>query len=240
MRQRRSDCTLLLVDEEPNLDLLEAFLGGEGYAGLLRAHDADEAITLFDEHQPDIVLLDLHMPGRTGFDVLHALRRRVDPLEFLPVLVLTADASLTARTRALSDGAHDFLTKPLDMVEVRLRVRNLLRTRLLQHEQKRATYAREQVLSVVAHDLRNPLASIAMDAEMLRHLLPDDGDDAGPQAVQRIERTARRMHGLIEDLLEVTRLQHGTFAVNARPTPASAVFADTRNPCCGRSHTGAV
>ena len=194
------DCVLLLVDDEPvNLDLLEEFLGNDGYGGMLRAHNAFEAIRLFEQHAPDIVLLDLHMPRHDGFDLLRAVQQRTAPGDFLPV-VLTADASPGARSRALSEGAHDFLTKPLDALEVSLRVRILLRTRLLHHEQRRAMYVREHVLSVVAHDLRNPLASIATDAEMLRHLTGDD-EPAQLKAVQRIERTAPSMQRLIDDLL---------------------------------------
>lgn len=215
-------------DEEANLDLLEEFLRPDAYAALIRAADPRNASALLEAERPDLVLLDLHMPNRSGFEVLRDVQQCTDPGDFLPVLVLTADISPDTRVRALADGAHDYLTKPLDALEVRLRVRNLLRTRLLHHEQRRATLAREHVLSVVAHDLRNPLASIVMDAEMLRHLLPDAADvaaspeSAESRAATRIERTAKRMHMLIEDLLEVTRLEHGTFTIRARRiAPAS-------------------
>jgi two-component system, sensor histidine kinase and response regulator len=229
-RRHLTDCVLLLVDdEEANLDLLESFLEPDGYTTLLRACDGAEAIALFEECRPDIVLLDLHMPRRSGFDVLRDLQQRREPGDFVPVLVLTADSSTEARTRALSEGAHDYLTKPLDRLEVRLRVKNLLRTRLLHLEQRLATYAREQVLSVVAHDLRNPLSSIMIDAEMLRHVF-EDGDGGMPlQSVLRIERTVARMHRLIEDLLEVTRLHHGTFAVHARSIAPAAVFTEAES-----------
>jgi signal transduction histidine kinase len=220
------DCRLLLVDdEEANLDLLEMFLEPDGYT-LLRASDGYEAAALLDSDLPDIVLLDLHMPQRSGFDVLRDVQQRTAPGDFLPVIVLTADVSPESRMRALSEGAHDFLTKPLDGMEVRLRVGNLLRTRLLHEEQRRATAAREQVLSVVAHDLRNPLASIAMDAEMLRHLLDEDEHAPQRRAVERIERTTARMHRLIADLLEVTRLHHGTLAVDAEPVATRAMLRD--------------
>jgi signal transduction histidine kinase len=228
MRHRSlADCVLLLVDdEEANLDLLEEFLAPDAYAALIRVSDARAAVAAFDEHEPDIVLLDLHMPHRSGFDVLHDVQQRTLPGDSVPVLVLTADASAATRARALGAGAHDFLTKPLDALEVRLRVRNLLNTRLLYREQRRATYVREQVLSVVAHDLRNPLASIVMDAEMLRHLLPEETQPAEHRAVRRIERTAGRMHALIDDLLEVTRLHHGTLAIAAERIAPHALLAD--------------
>jgi signal transduction histidine kinase len=227
-----AECTLLLVDDEPaNLELLQEFLRPEGFRSLLATSDAREALPLLEANAPDMVLLDLHMPHLSGFELLREIRQRTPVGEFVPVLVLTADVSRATRARALSEGAHDFLTKPLDALEVRLRVRNLLESRLLHLEQRRArqaaeaaTAARELVLSVVAHDLRNPLASIAMDAEMARHLLPEREHPAQYRAVARIERTAQRMQRLIEDLLEVSRLEAGTFTVRREPIAASRVF----------------
>jgi two-component system, sensor histidine kinase and response regulator len=208
-----SECRLLLVDDEPaNLDLLEAFLEPDGYSLMTRVTDARQAAAQFVQQQPDIVLLDLHMPFRSGFDILHDLQQLTDPSDFVPVIVLTADATSAARLRALGGGAHDFLTKPLDGVEVRLRVRNMLRTRLLHREQRAAREkaeaaraAREFVLSVVAHDLRNPVASLAMDAELVREMLPEETHARERRTLERVERTAQRMHGLIEDLLMVSR-----------------------------------
>ncbi|MGH7466088.1 MAG: sensor histidine kinase, partial [Longimicrobiales bacterium] len=107
--------------------------------------------------------------------------------------------------------------------------RNLLKMRLLQRVQQRATHAREQVLSVVAHDLRSPLASIVMDMEMLSHLLSEDEHAVQSRIVHRIERTAQRMHNLVEDLLEVSRLEHGTFAVRAQQVAPLAVFGEAES-----------
>jgi signal transduction histidine kinase len=229
-----TDCTLLLVDDEPaNLELLEAFLLPEGLTSLVKTANAREALPLFEAHRPDLVLLDLHMPHLGGFDVLRGIRERTANGQFLPVLVLTADASRETRARALSEGAHDFLTKPLDALEVRLRVRNLLSTRLLHLEQRAAreaaeaaTAARDLILSVVAHDLRNPLAAISMEAEMTRHLLSETDHPAQYRGVARIERTAQRMHDLIEDLLDVSRLERGTFAVHRAPVAPREIFTE--------------
>ena len=229
-----SECTLLLVDdEEPNLELLDEFLAPEGFGKLVRTDDAREALPLFDQHQPDIVLLDLHMPYMDGFQVMQGIRARTRSDDFIPVLVLTADISRATRARALGEGANDFLTKPLDAIEVRLRVRNLLKTRLLHLEQRvareaaeAATRARDRVLSIVAHDLRNPLAAISMDAEMARHLLSEEAHPAQHQGLMQIERAAQRMHALIEDLLDVSRLDHGTFEVRPTSTSPLSIFAE--------------
>ncbi|MET0396216.1 MAG: response regulator, partial [Longimicrobiaceae bacterium] len=138
-------CTVLLVDdEEANLDLLEAFLRSDGYASLVRTSDARRAVPLLEEHGADLVLLDLHMPHRSGFQVLEEVRARTAPGEYLPVLVLTADATADAKERALSGGANDFLIKPLFGTEVLLRVRNLLETRELYLRQRQARESAEQ------------------------------------------------------------------------------------------------
>lgn len=89
-----------------------------------------------------------------------------------------------------------------------------------------ATRARELILSAVAHDLRNPLASIAMDAEMTRHLISADAQPAQYRAVSRIERTAQRMGRLIDDLLDVSRLEHGSFAVHLQTLAPDTVFIE--------------
>ena len=122
---------ILIVDDEPaNALLLEEILADT--SGEIRAlTDSRQVENVFTEFAPDIVLLDLHMPGLDGQEVLRRLRSARESLGFLPVIVLTGDTSRKARNSALILGADDFLTKPLDRTEVVLRVRNLLRMREL-------------------------------------------------------------------------------------------------------------
>lgn len=203
-----SSSTLLLVDdEEANLDLLEGILADSGLGSLLRTQNPFEAVDLARRHRPDLVLLDLHMPGMTGFDVLRALREMDEPGDYRPVLVLTADVTPEARDTALGDGARDFLTKPFDIVEVLLRVRNLLETRQLYLQARRATTARERILGVVAHDLRNPLASITMESEMALQTLSPRSSPFVREALANIQQTSGQMYRLVQDLLDVARLE---------------------------------
>lgn len=232
MTRLLTDCRVLMVDDEPaNLELLGEFLAPEGIAALVPVHDARRAVDTFRAVEPDLVLLDLHMPHKSGFELLADLRTLVPPGDVVPIVVLTADVSTAARARALSEGAHDFLTKPLDGLEVRLRTRNLLRLRLAHEAQRRARLAAEQavhtrelVLAVVAHDLRNPLTSIAMDTEMAVHLLPEEGAAAPARLLQRVTRTTRRMHALIEDLLDVSRAERGAFGIAPAPLQLAALM----------------
>jgi DNA-binding response OmpR family regulator len=80
---------------------------------------------------PDLVILDLMMPGIDGYALLDALRRVQPPDDFLPVLVLTADTTVEAKRRALALGARDIVTKPFDLFELGLRIANLVELRLL-------------------------------------------------------------------------------------------------------------
>jgi DNA-binding response OmpR family regulator len=125
---------ILIVDDEPgNILLLETFLADSAHEirGVTDSHQVELAFAEFD---PDIVLLDLHMPDPDGLEILRRLRSARASLGFLPVVMLTADTGRVARNSALLLGADDFLTKPLDRTEVVLRVRNLVRTRKLYQE----------------------------------------------------------------------------------------------------------
>ena len=124
-----SESRILIVDDEPaNVLLLETLMRREGLTQLHGVTDPAQVIDRVVALQPDLILLDLMMPGTDGYELLDALRRLTPPDRFQPVIVLTADRTPTARHRALALGAQDFLTKPLDLIEVMLRVTNVLET----------------------------------------------------------------------------------------------------------------
>ncbi len=127
---------LIVDDQESNILVVESMLERQGYSDLKSVTDPRQTLPLLDEFKPDLILLDLHMPHLDGFAVMEQLRGRIPADDYLPILVLTADITSEAKLRALSMGARDFLTKPLDVAEVSLRVRNLLETRYLHLQQK--------------------------------------------------------------------------------------------------------
>jgi DNA-binding response OmpR family regulator len=135
---------ILVVDDEPaNVALLEAILEHTG-AEIRGITDSRQVEEVFVEFEPDLVLLDLHMPEPDGLEVLRRLRSARQSLGFLPVIMLTGDTGKVARNSALILGADDFLTKPLDREEVVLRVRNLMHTRQLYAELAIANAALQQ------------------------------------------------------------------------------------------------
>lgn len=122
---------LIIDDAEANLKLLEDLLAREGFQQVVSTADAVRSLDLIKAFEPDLILLDLMMPELDGYAILEMLSRHVPKDEFLPVIVLTADATIGAKRKALSLGAKDFLTKPFDTIEAMLRVWNLLETRML-------------------------------------------------------------------------------------------------------------
>lgn len=122
---------LIIDDQRPNLDLMEQLLAREGLTNVLSSTEPLRTLDLFNSFEPDLVVLDLHMPEFDGFAVLEQLNRRIPANDYLPIMVLTADATRDTRLRALALGARDFISKPLDALETMLRIWNLLETRAL-------------------------------------------------------------------------------------------------------------
>ncbi len=129
------EATIFVLDDEPaNVVLLQRILQGDGYCNIRSATDSRLGLQQCLENPPDLLMLDLMMPHLDGYQVLETLRAAWGPENAIPILVLTADASRTACRRALSLGASDFVNKPIDMMETRLRARNLIKSRLLDQQ----------------------------------------------------------------------------------------------------------
>lgn len=133
-RRTAASARILAIDDDPaNLRLIERIFERAGYAHVEGFTEPAAALQAAAVEPPDLVLVDLEMPGLDGLGVLRALRQAQPADAFLPVLIVTGNHDRTVRRAALDQGATDFLTKPFDTDEVLLRSRNLIETRLL-HE----------------------------------------------------------------------------------------------------------
>jgi len=119
---------LIVDDQEANISLLEDMLRGAGYLSVSTTRDPREVCELYRQHRYSLIILDLSMPGLDGFEVMEGLKA-IETQGYVPVLVQTAQPE--HKVRALQAGAKDFVSKPFDLVEVLLRVHNLLEVRLL-------------------------------------------------------------------------------------------------------------
>jgi len=196
---------ILIVDDEPaNVLLLDRALHAAGYQHLETLTDSRMALRVFSEFEPDLVATDLRMPHVDGFALLKQFRARIPADSFVPVLVLTADKSRKARQDALSLGAKDFLTKPIDVAEALLRIYNLLETRWLHVELRRSNDVLEQKVRARTAELEvaqlEILERLALAAEYR--------DDCTGQHTQRVGQLAAllaRAIGLPQDQVEIIR-----------------------------------
>ena len=142
---------LIVDDQQVNLQLLEHLLESGGYTSLTSTLDAHAVAALHQQHQYDLIILDLVMPAMSGYAVMDALR----PLElegYLPVLVIAADPD--ARLAALASGARDFISKPFDALEVLTRIHNMLEVRLLHRAARNYSARLESMVSQRTAELR--------------------------------------------------------------------------------------
>lgn len=167
--------------------------------------DCTAAVQMFEEIQPDIVLMDLHMSPISGFEVIERILARVPPTTYLPILVLTGDDSTEAKRRALASGAKDFVSKFADHDEVLLRTRNLLQTRLLykeiEHQKATLEIRVAERTSELEQAQRDVLTRLALAAEYR-----DDDTGHHTKRVGNLSALIAQAAGLGTDAVENIRL----------------------------------
>jgi putative two-component system response regulator len=195
---------LMVDDQEANINLVFSMLRDRGFVSLHSLTDSRRVLAMFTELQPDLVLLDLRMPNVDGLSLLKQLRSRISGSEYLPFLIITGDLSERSRQTALSLGAKDFLTKPINPAEAVLRMYNLLETRFLYLALKERNRVLDEIVKQRTRELEDAQAAI------LRHLAlaADYRDDFTGLHAQRVgllaSMIAREM-GLPEDQVRLLR-----------------------------------
>ncbi len=251
---------ILIVDDLPeNLLALEALLRGD-HVELHKALSGDEALSLLLEHEFALALLDVQMPGMTGFELAELIRGSSRTMHLPIVFVSAADRDQSYTFRGYENGAVDFLYKPLDGHAVRSKVRVFtelysksreLRRQLVeleaaradqerllaklqatQDDLKRALKMRDEFMSMVTHELRTPLGVMALEVALRQQRL-DKGDIGyfSPERLQAMfakdDRQVRSMTRLIEDMLDIARIQHGKLSIRPRRTDLSELARST-------------
>jgi two-component system sensor histidine kinase/response regulator len=232
---------LILVadDVDANVELLVDQLETLGFRTVV-ARNAPDAVTACFEHRPDLVILDVSMPAGelgvpdrdAGFEVCRRLKR--DPRSArIPVIFVTALGDTTDRVKAIEAGGDDFLTKPHHRLVLNARVRALLKlkgaTDALEESLKRLRElqkVRDDLMKMIVHDLKTPLTSVLATLEMMRD--GDFGSVTEPQAraLSDAEGKAEDLLALIEDLLEVARIEEQTITLQPEPIAPAALLAE--------------
>ena len=204
---------LIVDDKKANIDVLEGLLEELEYRSIKSETDPRKVAGLLVSFKPDLILLDLMMPFLSGFEVMEEINSIIPAGTYLPILVLTADITPEAKKRALSGGAKDFLSKPFDLTEISLRIRNLLETRFLhqmllnQNQSLKAANEELEAFSYsVSHDLRAPLRHINSFIGLLKEIQTSATEEE-TRFMDLISGGAREMDKLIEALLSLSRLK---------------------------------
>ncbi|MBX6365791.1 MAG: response regulator [Gemmatimonadetes bacterium] len=181
---------MLIIDDETIVaDVLARTLRRAGYACVEVHADPWTAADAYGRVRPDLLILDLHMPGLDGFGVLERLRAEIPEDTFLPIIVLTADDEPATRRRALAAGAADFVVKPFEEIETLLRIRNLITTRSLHLQERLQTQELERRIQERTHELQEAqleiLERLALAAEY--------HDDATGEHTRRVADEAARL-----------------------------------------------
>jgi len=214
---------LVVDDEEHNRALLRAILGGQHR--ILEAANGPAALEMIAADRIDLVLLDVMMPGMTGYDVCKKIKERSGQ-PFLPVLLVTALSEQEQKNLGLQAGADDFLTKPVDRRELLLRVRSFLRLRAqdalirLQLQQlSDLQNTKDEMLALMVHDMRSPLAAIIAHLNLVLDEVPQGRlrDD-----VQAALRGADAMRDALEEALQIRLLE-------AKELPIARAAVDLRS-----------
>jgi signal transduction histidine kinase len=186
---------VLVVDDQPaNLRTQSALLSRIGHE-VVSAGKGDDALARADEATPDLILLDMLMPGMDGFAVLAEIRQR-PALQDVPVVFLTAAQDRDLLLRAFDGGAVDYVTKPFIPEELLARVQAHLGLKLVRDRLARVARERQELVNLVAHDLKNPLSSVLFASDILLQ------DGCRPE---RVPRYLEMIHGSAEDALGYIR-----------------------------------
>ncbi len=214
---------ILIVDDElNNRKLLEIMLTHEGF-DLVSASSGEEALLIVAQQSFDLVLLDVLMPGLNGYEVARQLKANA-ATQHVPIIMITALDDHDAKLQGLTAGAEDFLSKPIDRAELRMRVRNLLR---LKGHSDTALANRDGAMGMVTHELRNLLNGIVVNASVIAEDSSESEEGRRTaDGMKRIQRYAMRMKRLIGDLVDVVNIDAGTLAFEPRSGDVVALLAE--------------
>lgn len=181
---------ILIVDDQAfNIAVMTGMLREAGYTNVISTRDPRSVPEVCAAEQPDLVLLDFHMPGMTGLDVLGSIDGLICGPESLPVLIVTSDPTAQRRYDCLSAGARDFLTKPIDQIELLLRVR----THLVTHELQRRSARRADELDEAVRARTAELEAARLESLTILAAVSEYHDDDTHQHTQRVGTTAARL-----------------------------------------------
>jgi signal transduction histidine kinase len=207
---------LIVDDDRVNLRIIGGILRHEGYE-IAEAASGEEALKAYPEFIPNLVLLDVVMPGIDGFETCRILRRTYGETG-APVIFVTARSKADDIVMGFDAGGVDYLTKPFRPKEVLARIRTHLSNQLLVEQLSKANAAKDRFLGMCAHDLRNPLSSIRGLAELMNENAIGSLTSEQREIVHTIHGASQSMLQLVNELLDVATIEAGHLKLTKEPT----------------------
>jgi signal transduction histidine kinase len=216
------NASILIVDDQAvNVSLLERLLRDAGYACVASTMNPHEVCALHRKNRYDLILLDLRMPGMDGFEVMEGLKT-YDADGDLAVLVITAEPD--HKRRALQAGAKDFISKPFDLVEIKTRIDNLLKVRLLYKKiendsktLKRFDRVKSELTTLVNHELPTLLTSIRGSLVVLASDIAGSQPDKARSFIEIAQNNCEHLIRLINDILDLESIESRQMSFALRP-----------------------
>jgi signal transduction histidine kinase len=206
--------SVLIVDDEPNnFDVIEALLEGEDYK-LYYAASASRALRWLEKNPVDVILLDVMMPEIDGITFCSYLKNNSD-YQYIPIIMVTALTGKEDLARCLEAGADDFISKPLNWIELRSRLHSMLRIKQQYDNLQLLLQRREEMAEIVVHDLQNPVTSIVLSCEILKFT---DLDPKQRAKVDQISVAGKRLEEQIQTLLTLAKLETGRLFLDPTDT----------------------
>lgn len=201
----KSNSTILVVDdEEQNFDVIEILLFQEGYT-LCFAQSSSNALEFLEQNKVDTILLDVMMPNIDGIELCRQIRANPE-LCYIPIVMVTALNAKEDLAHCLEAGADDFVSKPVSGIELRARVRSMLRIKHQYDALQESLRLREDMANMIVHDFSNHLVSIALGCDILRNDINQSRKD---RQLQLMENSAKQLQSLTESLLMTAKLESG-------------------------------
>ncbi|MTJ51592.1 response regulator [Anabaena sp. UHCC 0253] len=206
---------ILIIDDEPdNFDVIDTLLDNQGYE-LSYVSNGKQALDLLGYFKPDVILLDVMMPEMNGIEFCQKFKSN-SLWKHIPVIMVTALSSKEDLSQCLLAGADDFISKPINGLELRSRMRSMLRIKQQYDALQETLYLREDLSNMIVHDLRNPLTAIIMSAEILR--ITDYSPERQEKKTSQIITNAQKLQAMIDSLLIMAKLDSGKMIIHRTDT----------------------
>ncbi|MFW5683625.1 MAG: response regulator [Spirochaetota bacterium] len=225
MGEPREASILLVDDNTNNLGVLYRYLDDEGFTVLV-SQDGERALRLAREQKPDLILLDIMLPGMSWFETCEALKADASTQD-IPVIFISALTDIQDKVRGFAAGGVDYITKPFQQEEVLARIHAHITIKRQREELDRLNATKDRLFSVIGHDLRGPFMGLLGALELLRDSEDDMDSETKHELIANLYESAERTYHLLENLLEWSRSQQRAVEMNQRPVRLNDLVSDT-------------